>query len=139
MNKLVGLSFVLNLIFSQQAFGFNNDECSKDIGKRHTGLGGGLISTTQFVSSWGGCSMFGQIESDKKVFLTDNLDKIRDDSAKGNGEYLLAYSKLAGCNSEKGGLFMTSVQKKYEDLFAKSSEPQELYTGLESILNEVCL
>lgn len=82
--------------------------------------------------------MIGQIESDKKYFLTDNLDKIRDDSAKGNGEYLLAYSKLAGCNSKESADFMTSAQQNYENLFVKSKEPLKIYLGLESILIEAC-
>jgi len=94
------------------------------------------VSTSQFLSSWGECSF---LEQEKVVFFLENFDKIRQDSTKGNGEYLLAYSKLSGCNAEEGTRVMASAQRNYETLFVKNEDPQVIYLRLESILNEVCI
>ncbi|MFT6071019.1 MAG: hypothetical protein ACJAT2_002747 [Bacteriovoracaceae bacterium] len=131
--------FLIFFPFSSQAF--NPKECRKNFEKSAIWTSSVFTTTynsSEFTSSTGNCSSLKESETQKGAFFIKNLNEIRKDSAKGYGEYLLAYSKLAGCNSDEGALFMSSTQQNYENLFVKSREPHAIYLGLDSILNEVC-
>ena len=133
MRKAFSWFFIVGLVFTQQAFGFNLDKCSKIT----VSAIGSLISTLGYVSSSGDCSAMGEVNKFKKEFIAVNLDKIKMDSAKGNGEYLLAYSKLADCSSKDGAAFMASTQKEYQSIY-NFNDPKSIYSKLEAQVNKAC-
>jgi hypothetical protein len=106
------------------------------------GLGGGFISTTQFISSWGKCSIFSNsFEEEKKTFFTNNFEKIRTNSSQGDGEYLSAYFDLIGCRVEGRESMSSTLQKNYNEIFGKENEIQviESFNRLEKLMKQEIL
>lgn len=74
------------------------------------------VSSSQFLSSWGECSMVGEVEKVRKTFIAQNLNYLQQDMAKGNGEYLAAYARLHDCNQKGMALFGKSMKQKYFEI-----------------------
>ncbi len=90
------------------------------------------VSSTQFLSSWGECSLVGEVEKVRKTFIAQNLNYLQQDMAKGSGEYLAAYARLHDCNEEGINLFGKSMKQKYFEI-RKLDE----YQDFDSIFQEM--
>jgi len=56
-----------------------------------------------------------------KQFASVNLDRIREDAARGTGEHLAAFAYLLGVKEERQPEFFQAAHRKYPQLFAGSS------------------
>jgi hypothetical protein len=81
----------------------------------------GTFGTQTFGISTGtsGCTNDGIIASNEKVnvFADVNLDRLRQEMAHGQGEYLASLATLLGIPAERHGEFFTLAQDKYTVLF----------------------
>jgi len=101
------------------------------------------INTTTLTQAFGitsgtsNCSANGIVFRDKEatVFVEANLQNLKIDMARGQGESLSAFTQLMGCRSEDVSSFGMMTRKNYESLFPNSHvQPNEL---LQSIKNEI--
>ncbi len=124
------------LLISFQCHSFNWKKCEGFIDKDLSVTGSGFFSsTTSFFSSTGECSMIGKIEHDKKVYLAHNFDKMKDEFAKGSGEYATSYAKMHGCN-RKGQIMYPLIMKSHlneSNHFNYGEATQEVYEHLEML------
>ncbi len=74
------------------------------------------VSSSQFLSSWGECSLVGEVEKVRKTFIAQNLNYLQQDMAKGSGEYLAAYARLHDCSEEGTALFGKTMKLKYFEI-----------------------
>lgn len=96
------------------------------------------VSVTQGISSWGDCSLIGEVENVRRTFIAQNLQYLEQDIAKGSGEYLEAYARLYDCTPEGVAQYGVRVKKEYlgiagkdrETIFMKMEEP---FNGLEQL------
>ena len=95
-----------------------------------------LVSTSSFLSSTGECSMLGQSAHDKKVFLAQNFEELKTDSARGGGEYLLAYASLSRCSQSASTQLPKSFQKNFKMIYGEriSKEPKEVFEAMEIVI-----
>jgi hypothetical protein len=115
-----------SLLASINAFAFNWQRCS--FSQPVSGQGGGLlqvsstfvtnvgISSSQFMSSWGECSMVGEIQNVRRTFIAQNLPYLMQDIAKGSGEYLSAYARLHDCNTAGNSQYGRVMKQQYAEL-----------------------
>ncbi len=144
---------LLSLLVSSQAYAFNWQRCS--FSQPVSGQGGGIlevmstivsnvgISSSQFLSSWGDCSMVGAVDKVKKTFIAQNLKYLKQDMAKGTGEYLFAYAHLHECNLAGKRSFGRSIKRQYFKVeeFEKSSDFEGIYEEMErpfTMMKDLC-
>ena len=60
--------------------------------------------------------MIGEVQNVRKTFIAQNLNYLKQDMAKGNGEYLAAYARLHECNEEGTALFGKTMKQKYFEI-----------------------
>lgn len=91
------------------------------------------VSSSQFLSSWGECSMVGEVEKVRRTFIAQNLMYLQQDMAKGRGEYLSAYARLHECNEEGMSLFGRSMKEKYFEIekLERSQNFESIYLMME--------
>ena len=138
---------ILLLVFSNICAAFNWDRCYQETWQKHKygfglGLGEALGSSTSYISSTGECSMIGQAERDKKVFLVYNFDAIKEEAAIGEGEYLETYAELSGCDANGAKMLPKYFQKNFINIFGEdvSKEPSQVYQAMEEVIgNEPAL
>lgn len=53
----------------------------------------------------------------QKTFVQENLENLRRDMVKGDGEYLKAYAEVLGCQSQAYGSFAQFAQTEHAQLF----------------------
>lgn len=124
-------------------YAFNWNECKKGYFDRATGMGhwfAGVITSTygtmEFSTSTGECSMIGQSAHDKKVFLAQNFEELKTDSARGGGEYLSAYATLSGCTPSTASELSKSIQQNFTLIYGKdiSKAPEAVYEAMEQMI-----
>jgi len=131
--RLVILIFVC--FTSNQLLAFNWDNCVR--AKRNMVPPLDLfLSSSGYLSSTGDCAMIGIANHDRKVFLAHNLDQIQNDSARGGGEYLQAYSQLSGCNLDASRKLSIILKENFIKIYGVdgSKQPQEIYESMEEIM-----
>lgn len=134
--KLIILT--LFLFLSHSACAYNDEKCRK---VAFEGMGWGfLVSTTSYVSSFGPCSAIGSVEHQKELFVAQNLEPLKIDSARGSGEYLNAYLNLSGCNQNKMPHVQKVIQNNFINIFGTdlTNPPEKSYDKLESVLFGAC-
>lgn len=91
------------------------------------------ISTSQFISSTGDCSMIGKKEHDQKIFIAHNSITLRADIARGNGPYLEAYAELS--EIENKSEYYKLLKENYFIIFGtgENKSPEEIYKVLSKI------
>jgi hypothetical protein len=104
-------------------------------------------STTSFVSSIGECGAFAVFKV-REQFIAENFDQLREDSARGEGEYLTALAALSGCDSQIAqSKFQTTVRSQFNNLYfpgESSIQPNELGRQVDNViksdstLNHMC-
>lgn len=138
--------FLLMLIFilgnSPKAFAFNWGKCKRGgldtRGGIGTMVGASLLNMTtssaQFLTSTGECAMLGVMENDKKVFIADNLDRMKDEFAKGSGEYSSSFARMHGCLQSGQTHFLKIMKKNYQSFreIETKSDFDKLYQYLEA-------
>lgn len=131
------LYFFVTLMFSTQVYAFNWKKCDQSVRRIWPGPGSLLSSTTSYLSSTGECAMLGQTEYDKKVFIAENLDTLKTESAQGSGEYILTYAILAGCDQKSTKAFAPFVKKHFYEIYGRdlSNPPMKVYEKMESLLS----
>ena len=114
--------FFTLIIFSISAHSFNWRRCTtgQDLGTKH--IFGVTTSSAQFTTSTGGCKMFGATQSKKsKMFYAINYDKIKEDAARGGGEYLEHFAYLSGCQKNYS-TWAHTLQIDFEKVFKNQME-----------------
>ncbi|MFA6236459.1 MAG: DUF3015 family protein [Bacteriovorax sp.] len=160
MKKLIMTLMFLSPFMASNTYAYDWDKCRRSLNKqsKNAGLYGGVLTTTifpsQFSSSWGACSALGKPEVDKKAFFNDNFEMLKQDIAKGNGEYLDAFLVFYNCSILGREEFIKSSRNNYKNIFGtnrrltlsetihpetRSSEeryvrPEESYNRLNKIL-----
>ena len=133
---MIRVLFIFTLLaLSSSVHAFNWRKCSNHVFFRGNG-GGMLVSTTSFFSSTGECSMIGQSAHDKKVFLAQNFEELKTDSARGGGEYLSAYATLSGCTPSSASELSKSIQQNFTLIYGKdiSKTPEAVYEAMERMI-----
>lgn len=125
------------ICFNSLSYGFNWNKCETSM-KGYPLLIDLLISTSQFSTSTGGCSMIGQISHDKKVFVAQNYEDMKVDSARGQGEYLDSYASLAGCNEQARAVFPKILQHNFTKIYGEEldNSPQRIFENIEATMSK---
>jgi hypothetical protein len=99
-----------------------------------------FISSSQWTSSTGACAMVGIIEDQKKYFIAQNLEPLKIDSARGNGEYLNAYLNLSGCSQNQMPHVQKMIQNNFTNIYGTdlANSPEKSYERIEAILIGAC-
>jgi hypothetical protein len=122
---------ILMMMFSELLYAYDEKKC---MDRTLLVVGGELLSSTQFTSSWGECSAIGTRET-RNQFLQANLENIKRDAARGAGEYLHTLSSLYGCKSfSKRNLFYSELQKNYEHLFTEDPSNSAPIQKIENLM-----
>lgn len=127
---------LLYLIFSvSNAHAFNWKKCREVFFAGGNGVGV-FMSTTSYVSSTSECTAIGNVENQKKMFIVHNLDMLKSDSARGDGEYVKAYASLFNCTKSYEvkipSIFKDNFVKIYGDNFVNG--PESAYNSIENIM-----
>lgn len=133
------ISIIFLIFNTTTSYAFNYSHCSKKVGFGGNGIGL-YISTTSYVSSTGPCAAIAKIEDQKKNFIANNLDRLIDDSSKGNGEYLNAYLLLSGCSLGRINEAELMIQKNLQIIYGNDLdlEPEESFKSLNFLLLKHC-
>lgn len=129
---MIRIIFLTIIVFS--CLGFDWNKCKKAAGP-YT-VGAITVSTSSFLSSTGGCAMIGIAEHDKKVFLVNNFENLKIDSAIGAGKYLSNYAILAKCNKKSANMFPKVFHKNFIKIYGakNNNTPKEVYRNIENII-----
>ena len=112
------------------AFGFNWHKCRHNVGA--PGLAGMTSSTTQFTSSWGACSMLGMTEQ-RKLFVASNIENLKTDAARGEGEYLNTLASLYGCDQISAHYLSNLLKTNYGKIFGNDN-PESISADIDSLV-----
>ena len=120
-NTLILIKLLFVLFYSLCALGYNEEKCMKEV------LGGnmlsGIISATQYTSSWGACSALAKdMFEEREEFIEANIDSIRAEAAKGGGENINSLSYLSGCNKNVSSVFSTFCSRESDFSGLESNE-----------------
>lgn len=140
--------FIAALLISTSAHAFNWARCqnSQPVSGQAQGIfevsstivSNSAVSVTQGISSWGDCSLLGEVGKVRRTFIAQNMKFLQQDISKGSGEYLEAYARLHDCTAEGVSQYGMKVKKEYfgivgqdwETVFLKMEEP---FKGLEQL------
>lgn len=128
--KLWHLAPLVLLLSQGQAFGKNYGMAGCGLGslliKENTKiqilavtLNGTGSQTSGITSGTSNClpaSKSAQLEK-QKSFVRENLENLRRDMVKGDGEYLKGYAEVLGCNSQSYGQFASFAKSEEARLF----------------------
>ncbi|MFT6069644.1 MAG: hypothetical protein ACJAT2_001575 [Bacteriovoracaceae bacterium] len=131
-NIVLGLLFVM---YSGVSFAYDGSKCMGALKKG--GSWGWLTSSSQFLSSWGQCSMIGLAPQERpKFFVAQNVDKLIIDSAKGEGEYLASFSKLASCDAYTSQKLPDRLQNNLKQIYGDDlqNDAQEVYKRISELV-----
>lgn len=131
VNLFFPISFFIISMMTSSAYAYSWMKCNSGSGV------GRVVSSAQFTSSWGPCSMFGMMKRDQdKMFIVHNLDKMIIDSSRGSGEYLQAYAMASGCEKTTINHFERQTKTNFEGIYGKDAahSPQEVYESLSRLI-----
>ena len=104
-------------------------------------LSGCSITETinDILSSTSGRSWFtedGLVKADHRVdaFMTLNFENVKQDMARGHGEYLSSLSTLMGVPQDREASFFAHAQSRYPFVIEHQSSPEEVIALLRSTL-----
>lgn len=91
--------------------------------------------------------MIGDIEHDKKVYYVHNFDKMKDDFARGTGDYSNSFAKLHGCNVEGQVYYSRLMKATFNELVQiESQDTQDMtymylekYFSKDAVLKSKCI
>lgn len=114
---------IVFIVFSNFAWGYNSSRCKRMIDS-YGSLNPGrfMISSSSFITSTGDCAAIGMTSEERaQSFYAFNSDKVLEDLAKGNGEYLSSIEHLWGCTAD-----IKKVRSQYRDILSLDIEKQYL-------------
>jgi hypothetical protein len=137
--------FILSFCFVESCYSFNWEKCKRIMFKE---TGGGWstkivsgitnhgISSAQFTTSTGECSAIRMSDKEEqKHYLLSNVDKVKKDSAKGDGEYLSTFLEIMNCPQiEKSKV---KIKKSFEYLF-KEEINEDNYESFYQKIDNIC-
>jgi hypothetical protein len=125
------------IIFCFDLYGFNWEDCKAKVMKGTDVTGGaGLLSMTQYSSSWGPCSAIASdVARNRYLFFAVNQDQIRTDIAIGDGEFLSTYIHLRCIYDFQKGIAATHLRKNYSQIFNKSRNIEDTFWAIEERLS----
>ncbi len=134
---MLRIVFIIMFFIPISVFAFNWKICQGYINKDKSLTGGGAFSsTTSFTTSTGECSMIGQLEYDKKVFITNSSNELKTESSQGSGKHLDVYAFLSSCNQNAKSQLPMIFQKHYVEIFGKNdkSSPEDIYKEMDNVM-----
>jgi hypothetical protein len=142
MNFFKTLLVLITIALVQDSYAFNWKRCKRSgldtRGGVATKIVFGLLntfsSTAQYITSTGDCAMIGRLDHDKKVFVADNMDKMKDEFARGSGEYSKSFAKMHGCYKPGQDQFLKLMKGNYLILseIESTDDFERLYQYLEA-------
>jgi len=133
--RTIGIT-ILVIAFAQATNAYNHRKCM--IGtKDYAEPLGTFFSTSSFFTSTGDCAMLGSITERKQQFLAMNIDQMKVDLARGQGEYLSAYASLSGCSVNATQKLGVSLQSNYIKVFGQALDhsPEQAYGQIERVIS----
>ena len=86
--------------------------------------------STQYSSSFGECSLLGQMHENKRdAFIVASFQSIRDELAVGDGPHLAALASLSGCSAQHQKLFIHELRGSWQTT-ASPTSLSESVTGV---------
>lgn len=118
-------------------YSFDSKKCFDSLARSLYHPGAVSTSTIEFSSSWGKCAMIGSIKERKQQFIAFNLDELKVDSARGNGEYAEAYANLSGCPQRANKTFSGVLQDNFTQIYGDHADhdPEAVYNLIEQIIS----
>ncbi|MDF1565195.1 MAG: DUF3015 domain-containing protein [Deltaproteobacteria bacterium] len=80
----------------------------------------------------GGAVVRGQ---EQKAFVEANYAQLSRDTARGEGEYLAAFSTLLGCKVEKQNEVFVRSQASHDQIFQSEANPDQVIQGFKAALS----
>lgn len=125
---------ILVFIFSNKSYGYNSERCNAFMERLRYGIGTGeLVSSSQFTSSFGECSLVGDRGKEIEMYFYVNYNSIKIDASRGNGEFLKGLITLLSCNEEACRRLSKYIQGDFEKFFTiedeKTKDAKELYSN----------
>jgi hypothetical protein len=124
---------LITLLTSQLALAYDHDACKKDLGSMFSDDGAQFFTwltapfewSSEFTSSYGGCAAIGLRER-RDMFLLSNTDAVILDSARGQGEYVVALAALSGCRDlDSAKKFSQAVQRNLHGVYFEKDAPAD--------------
>lgn len=117
--------FLFSFLFLNISLAFDAKKCANTFGVIPIGP---FVSTSSFISSTGDCSMLGLVEHDQKLFIAQSWLPLQIDIARGNGEYVDAFSEISKCNSLGKVELKKELQKNYSKIYSDIRSEDVEYT-----------
>jgi hypothetical protein len=83
------------------------------------------------------CSKHTLVQREKRSvhLATVGFEKLRQDIAEGDGEFLNAYAKTFNCSDSSIAVFKTSLQQNYDRIFSGESTPADVVDRTKALMN----
>lgn len=135
--KFCFVLFIFTIISFSNSEAIDWQKCSINVASRGNGIGL-TVSTSSYLSSIGDCAMIGVAEHDKKIFIAQNLDQLKVDSARGQGEYLDAYASLSGCSKYATQKLGIAIQRNFTSVYGSKLEytAEKSYGQIEELISK---
>lgn len=142
--RMLKILILLIIIFSSETYAFNKMKCFKvryatGIGELDIFLATTALPTTtaQYITSTGGCSALGMNEKERVIFVVENSDHLRDESARGTGEYLEAYAILSGCSDHAKSYLPKVFQRNFKQIYGDKKERplEDVYEEMDNLVH----
>lgn len=133
--------FVILFLNSATCFSFDWDKCKKVFKGSNNLISASTAATgssSSYLSSTGDCAMIGMVNHDKKVFLVHNFKNMKNDSARGAGEYIEAYAIVSMCDYKARNELSKAFQKNFTYIYGESieKEPEQAYEAMERLMKK---
>lgn len=122
---------MLIILVSEPASAFNWNRCKRITFDRPDTGARTFLSTSQFTSSTGACSLIGKAERDAKIFIAHNREKLAQDFAKGSGEYARAFARIYNCNAESQYRIIQNINENFS-YYIELKDDEQIYNFLKS-------
>jgi hypothetical protein len=77
--------------------------------------------------------MLGKLENDSKVYVLHNIEQMKGDFARGQGEYAMAFASMYGCDHEAQKTFPRIIKDRFDEMLR--SETDEDLERVHALLN----
>ncbi|MBU3913969.1 DUF3015 domain-containing protein [bacterium] len=75
-----------------------------------------------------------QLDQQQEVFVAQNHEALSDDMSMGQGEFLVAYSHLLGCDNAAYTTFSRVTQDNFDTIFANAHVAQDILANTKNII-----
>ncbi len=78
-----------------------------------------------------------QLDRQQEVFVAQNHEALSDDMSMGQGEFLVAYSHLLGCNTAAYTTFSRVAQDNFNAIFVNATVAQDVLSNTKDIITRI--